>query len=209
MVMRLAARQHALAVLDRAAGVLQKLRRLAQQRAILAGAVRDRRQIGLAEHFVRQAGAERLEQRDFVGARLALRHHLGVLKHRDGALIGAVHDRLVGPFEVEGVVERLAQPRIGEFLPPRIDEPALRAGRRIVGQHVALDAAVFDRREIVARRPDARGELLAEQIIAGGKAFEADVAVAIIFKAHNVEIVLAARRPADRRPTSPRRADIR
>ena len=61
------------------------------------------------------------------------------------------------------------------------------------GMHVALDAAVLDRREIVARRPDARGELLAEQIALGGEAFEADVAVAIIFVAHGVEVVLAAR----------------
>ena len=46
--------------------------------------------------------------------------------------------------------------------------------------------------KIVARRPGARGEFLAEQIIPGGKAFEADVAVAVIFEAHDVEIVLAA-----------------
>ena len=61
------------------------------------------------------------------------------------------------------------------------------------GSIVALDAAVLDRREIVARRPDARGELLAEQIALGGEAFEADVAVAIEFVAHDVEIVLPAR----------------
>ena len=96
-----------------------------------------------------------------------------------------------------------------EFRPPRVDEPALRARRRVVGDHVALDAAVLDRGEVVARRPDARGELLAEQIALGGEALEADLAVAIIFVAHGVEVVLAARRPADRRPTSSRRACIR
>src|ERR1700733_9102452 len=137
--------------------------------------------------------AERLEQSDFFGTGLAQRHHLGILKHRDGALIGAVHDVLVGPLEIESIVERLAHPRIVKLWPPHIDKPALRAGRRIVGQHVFLDAAVFDRREIVARRPDARGELFVEQIGAGGKAFERDIAVAIIFKAYDVEIVLAAR----------------
>ena len=79
------------------------------------------------------------------------------------------------------------------FVAPRVDEPALRARRRVVGQHVALDAAVLDRREIVARRPGARGELLAEQIALGGEAFEADLAVAIVLEAHDVEIVLAAR----------------
>ena len=71
--------------------------------------------IGLAEHLVGHLAAKRLEQLEFVGARRALRHHVGVLEHRDGALVGAVHDGLVGPFEIEGVVERLAQPRIGEL----------------------------------------------------------------------------------------------
>ena len=54
---------------------------------------------------------------------------------------------------------------------------ALRPRRRIVGHHVALDAAILDRGEVVARRPDARGELLAEQIALGGEAFERHVAV--------------------------------
>ncbi len=47
-------------------------------------------------------------------------------------------------------------------------------------------------RKIVARRPDARGELLSEEIVARGEALEGDVAVAIIFVAHDIEIVLAA-----------------
>ena len=110
---------------------------------------------------------ERLEQRQLVRARLALRHHVGVLEHRMGAVVGPVHDVLVGPFEIEGIDQRLAHRRSLNLLAPRVDEPALRAGRRIVGQHLALDAAVADGREIVARRPDARGEFLAEQIVLG------------------------------------------
>ena len=61
------------------------------------------------------------------------------------------------------------------------------------GRTSLLDAAVLDRREIVARRPDARGELLAEQIVAAGESFEGDVAVAIEFVADDVEIVRARR----------------
>ncbi len=109
------------------------------------------------------------------------------------AVIGAVHDVLVGPFEIEGVDQRLAQAAVLELRAPHVDEPALRAGRRIVGQHGALDAAVLEGGKIVARRPGARGELLAEQIILGGEAFEADLAVAVIFETQRVEIVLPAR----------------
>ena len=177
--MRLALGRHALAVLDRKAGLLQQRARLAQQRAVLARAVGHRRHERLAEHLVGNLAAVRFEQRELVGAGLPDRHHVGVLEHRMGPVIGPVHDRLVGPFEIEGEDHRLAQRPVLELLAPRVEEPALRAGRRIVGQHVVLDAAVADRREIVARRPDARGELLAEQVVAAGEAFEGDVAVAI------------------------------
>src|SRR6185437_16587521 len=112
------------------------------------------------------------QQLELVRAWLAFRHHVGVLKHRDGTLVRAVHDGLVGPLEVESVVERLAHARIGELLTSRVDEPALGARRRIVRDGVALDPAVLYGREIVARRPGARGELLAEQIILRGKALD-------------------------------------
>ena len=129
-----------------------------------------------------------------------LRHHVGVLKHRLGPLIGPVHEGLVGPFEIEGVIQGEAEPRIGEFGPPQIDEPALRARGRIVRQVVALHPSVADRGEIVARRPGARGELLAEQIALRREAFEADFAVTVIFIAQRIEIVLA---DADRQRRAP------
>ena len=81
------------------------------------------------------------------------------------ARIGAVHDGLVGPFEIERVAQRLADARILELVAAGVDEPALRARRRLIGQRLALDAAVLDGGEIVARRPDPRGEFLAEQIV--------------------------------------------
>ena len=106
------------------------------------------------------------------------------------ALIGIVHQRLVGPFEIEGADQRFAQLRMAEFLAPRIDEPALRAGRRLVGQDLAFHPVVADRRKIVARRPDARGELLAKQIALAGESFESDVAITIKLVPYRVEIVL-------------------
>src|SRR5580698_10453902 len=73
------------------------------QRAVLAGAVRHRRHIGLAEYFVRHMAAERFKQREFIAAGRPFRHHVGVLKHRYGALIRAVHYGLVGPLEIKRV----------------------------------------------------------------------------------------------------------
>src|SRR5207247_3746002 len=101
--------------------------------------------------------------------------------------------RLVGPFEIERINEGLAQPLVLELLAPGIEEPALRARRRIIGDDVLLDAPVTDRRKVVARRPDARGKFLAEQIGFAGETFEGDVAIAIELVAHDVEIVVPAR----------------
>ncbi len=110
-----------------------------------------------------------------------------------GARIGAVHDGLVGPFEIERLDQRFAHAWIFEFLAAGIDEPALRARRRFVGQCFAFDAAVLHRREIIARRPYPCRELLAEQIALGGKPLERDVAIAIEFVTHVIEIITAAR----------------
>jgi hypothetical protein len=55
------------------------------------------------------------------------------------------------------------------------------------------DAPVTDRRKVVARRPDARGEFLPEQITFGGEPLEGNFAVAVKFVAHDVEIVVSTR----------------
>src|SRR2546428_12606635 len=109
-----------------------------------------------------------------------------------GAAIRAVHDVIVGPFEIEGIDQGFAQLRVLELLSPRVNEPALRGGWSLVGQHIALDAAVADRWKVVARSPDAGGELFAEEIGLGSEPFESDVAVAVIFVAQDIEIVAAA-----------------
>ena len=108
-----------------------------------------------------------------------------------GALVGTVHDVLVDQFEVEGIDQRVAHALVLEFLAPHVHEPALRAGRRLVRNNVALDAAVLEGREVVARRPGARGVFLAEQIIFRGEADEGYFAVAIIFVTDGIEVVEA------------------
>src|SRR6201999_2994362 len=88
--------------------------------------------------------------------------------------------------------QRLAHARIPELLATGVDEPALRARGRLVRHLLTLDPSVLDGREIVARRPDARGELLAEQVVLAGKALESDVAIAIEFVADDIVIIEAA-----------------
>src|SRR5262249_15999554 len=118
-------RGNPLAVDDRAPRLLQECARLAQQRAVLAGSTGDRRDERIAEYLVRNLAAEGLEQSHFVGAGLADRHHVGILKQGMEPLIGAVHDGLVGPFEIERADEGLAHPLILERLPPCVEEPTL------------------------------------------------------------------------------------
>src|SRR5262249_1168064 len=71
-----------------------------------------------------------------------------------------------------------------------IEEPTLRARRCIVRNDIALDAPLADRREVVARCPGARGEFLPEQIAFGSEPLEGNFAIAVIFIAHDIEIVL-------------------
>src|SRR5205823_6832964 len=64
---------------------------------------------------------------------------------------------------------------------------------RIIGDDVALDVPLADRREVVARCPGARGEFLPEQIAFGGEPLEGNFAIAVIFIAQDIEVVLPAR----------------
>src|SRR4029077_9379484 len=114
-------------------------------------------------------------------------------EHGMGPIIGPVHDGLVGPLEVEGVDERLTQALVLELLAPRIEEPALRARGRVVANDIAPDPSVPHRRKVVARRPDAGRELLAEQVALAGESFEGDIAVAVELIPDDVEIVGSAR----------------
>ena len=62
-----------------------------------------------------------------------------VLEEARRAIIEAVEQIGVRPFEIEGEIERLADPDVLELLAPQIEEEALRAGWRLVGKF-ALDA---------------------------------------------------------------------
>src|SRR5262245_54810552 len=107
--------------------------------------------------------------------------------------IGPVHDLLVGPFEIERINKGFAQARVLKLVAAGIEEPALRTRGGIVWNHIALDATVPKGRKVVACRPGARGEFLPEQIASGSESLEGNFAIAVIFIAHDVEIVLPAR----------------
>ena len=85
--------------------------------------------------------------------------------------------------------DRLAHARVLELFAPRVEIPALRAGRRAVVQRLLLDAPVANGREIIADRPDARGIFLMEIDRAGLERLEGDLPLAVIFEAQAVEIV--------------------
>ena len=187
-----AVRQQPLAFLAGKTRLLEQLRGLAQQRPVLPRSVRHRRHERHAEHLVRHLAPKRLEQFELFRRRWPAHHHVGILERRMGARVGAIHDGLVGPFEIERLDQRFTDARILEFLAAGIDEPALRARRRFIGQYLALDAAILDGRKIIARRPHPGGEFLAVEIVLSGKSLERDVAVAVELVAHRVEIIAAA-----------------
>src|SRR4029078_8233864 len=115
-------RRHPMAILNDVSRPLQKLRGAPQHASILTRSVGYRRNKRLAEHLVGDLAAERIKKRQFFRRRLASRHHVGVLEYRMGAQVRTVHNCLVGPFEIESAAHRLADLRIPEFFPPRVNE---------------------------------------------------------------------------------------
>src|SRR5205085_5412352 len=136
-----------------------------QPYTVLAPPTRHRRHERYAEHLVRHLSAERLEQLQLFRRRQPGRHHVRILERRNRARIGAVHHGLVGPFEIERIDDRFAYPGILELVATGVEEPALSARRQFIRQSLALDATILDRRKVVTRSPDPRGELLAVEIV--------------------------------------------
>ena len=98
-----------------------------------------------------------------------------------GPLIRPVHNRCVGPFEIERIDKGFAHALVLEFLQSGVEKPALCCRRRMVGDDVALNEAVADRGKVVAGRPYQRDQLLAKQIALARKTLEGGIAIAIVF----------------------------
>src|SRR5262249_30550926 len=101
-------------------------------------------------YFRRNLGAERLEQGDFARSGLTYRHHVGIFENGTGSLICAVHNFCVDPFEIERIDEGLTHTLVCEFLPSGVEVPALRRGRGMVRDNVALDASLANCRKVIA-----------------------------------------------------------
>ena len=105
----------------------------AEQLAVAAGAVGDRLHHRLAEGLRRQLVAQRLEQRQFLAATAALRPcSRSVSKQELRALVGAVEQVALGPFEVEAQRDRPPHARVAEALAALVDRrsPAWTAASR-------------------------------------------------------------------------------
>src|ERR1700704_1084652 len=187
-----ALRRHAFAVNDREAGVLKERARLAQLQAVLAGSIGHRRDEGILENRFGDLVTQGPEQGHFVWAWFAHCHHVGILEQGMQPLIGPEHDGLIGPFEIERVDEGLSHTLVLKYLPSRIEEPALYPHRSSERDDVALDAPLANRRKVVARGPNPRRELLPKQIVLRREPLKREVAVAVVFITHSVEVVLAA-----------------
>src|SRR5690606_41212190 len=83
---------------------------------------------------------------------------MAVLPETVGALVKAVEERLVCPFEVEHQPERLAHADVLEDRAAQAEEEALRAVRPAVGPAFLHHPPPVECRNIVACRPFERGE---------------------------------------------------
>ena len=95
----------------------------------------------------------------------------------------------VAPFEVEGGGQRRAHAGIAEDRAARVVDPALHAGRDLVGDRFLADAPVPDRRHVVRRGPVFRRVLRTEVVGTGLERFQRHDVVAIVVVANRVEVV--------------------
>ena len=102
-----------------------------------------------------------------------------------------IEELLVGFLEVEKQVEGVADARVLEFGPPQIEDESLHRRDALDGDRLFLHEALFQRVEIVLRRPGAGLVLEPDVDAAGLEVFERGRAIAIVGEFEVVEILLA------------------
>ncbi len=185
---RFAVRQQQVVAVAFAARSDEQIIGFAQQRAILARAIRDGGHRHLAEDGRRQFSLERRENGEFFRRRRAGRHHRRILEIGCRTVIKPVHDVAIGPLEVETLFQRFAD--VLELVATDVEEPGLRSKRQLVRQRLAFHTAVICRRKAILRRPDCGREFFAERENAGLEGLKGDFAIGKIFVTDATEIVL-------------------
>ena len=158
------------------------------------------------EDLGRQLVAQRLEKLQLLWRGKPLCFHFGVVEVTARALVLAVEEIGVRPFEVERIVQGLADAHVLELRPADVHGPGLHA-LDLLQRDLFLDhAPVLDRRKVVAGGPALRGVLQPPVILIAGEGLEGHIGIAEVDVFDLVEIVLA---DIDRQilgPSSRRRA---
>ena len=102
-----------------------------------------------------------------------------------------MEQRLVRPFEIKGIIHRLAHAGVAEDRPAGVHREALHAGRQLMGDFPLHHQPLALGREIIGGRPFLGAVLLAEIIGAGLEGLDGDGGVAVVVEADAVVIMAA------------------
>ena len=143
------------------------------------------------KHGSRQLVAHAVEQSALCALRLALGGHAAVGKQAVAAFIKAVKQAVVDAFVIKAQHQRAAHADIVERLSARVHHKALQAGGVAVLPLVFLQIALLQHALGIGARPVAGDVFLHEIVLAAFDALDAHAVVAVIFKAHGVEVIHA------------------
>ena len=153
---------------DLVAGGFEKRERLAQRRAVAAGAVADRRRPGAVEHVGANRIREGRQQRAlFLIRRTVIGGQFAVIEKARAAAIQIVEKIAVDPFEIEQQRNRLPHADVGKNRPPRVEDEVGCEFGQAVGKRFLDDAAVAGGGKVITGLP-AAGIGLAAHVIETG-----------------------------------------
>ncbi len=181
-----------LAVLDLPAGLFQQHHRLAQVPAHVGLLVVRGIFVNLGEYLSRHLIPDAVQNLEFPArGQFARRGQLAILEIAADPFILAIEQILVGPFEVESEIERLAHAAVLKLRTPQVEHEGLHGLRALDLHLLALDVAIAHGGEVIARRPVFRARFLPVVEITRLEALERHGRVAVIVEADLVVIPLA------------------
>jgi len=170
-------------------GRIQHIHRSFQIGACIARPVRFRRCISRREHLFRKPVTERFENLKLAPCWRAVRRgEIGVFKITVGALVRAIGELLVRPFEIERVGERLSHIPVREHGTAGVEDKPLHALRSLMGEHFLHHAPVLHRRGCISGFPELGGVFKAVVVFACKKRLQRHVGVLIVIEPYFFEI---------------------